>query len=159
MSSLAYSKVCGGQQINLLDCRECFALSSQWREPKVLGGPADPAVGELPATGPVQTSTRLMELNGKAERSPAGGKMNICGRKSLLLLFRELQAYLFEPPAIFLSPLHVPVSPAFISLKASPTFRLTSGDARIISDLFLCRFLAWLFLGHAWQLFGGLLLE
>lgn len=85
--------------------------------------------------------------------------MNICGRKSLLLLFCELQAYLFEPSKIFLSPLHGPVSPAFISLKASPTFRLTSGDARIISDLFLRRFLAWLFLGHALQLFGGLLLK
>lgn len=126
---------------------------------KVLDGPADPAVGELPATGPLRTSACLMELDVKTERSPAGRKMNICGRKSLLLLFRELQAYLFEPSKIFLSPLHGPVSPAFISLKASPTFRLTSGDARIISDLFLRRFLAWRFLGHALQLFGGLLLK
>lgn len=50
----------------------------------MLEGAADPAVGELPATGPMQTSTCWKELTGKAERSPAGEKMNICGEKILV---------------------------------------------------------------------------
>lgn len=76
-----------------------------------------------------------------------------------MLLLCELKAYLFEPLMIFLQPLQVSTSLAFISLKASPTFRLTSGDASIISKMFLLGFLVWLLVGHALKLFGDTLLE
>ena len=56
-------------------------------------------------------------------------------------------------------PLWVPTSLVFISLSAYPRFYLTSGDDRIVSEMFLLRFLVWLLRGHALQLFAGLLLK
>lgn len=69
-----------------------------------VGSPADHAgVGGLPHNGTAQPSgTFLMNLNVKRQSIPAGGKTSICGRNSLLLLFCELQAHLFELLTIFL---------------------------------------------------------
>ena len=120
------------------------------------GGAADPAEAELPATGPGR-----MKLNVKIKQQPSrretklifGGENPCCRR------FMNWKPICRSLSGLFSKPLQVPTSLALISLRASPTFCLTSGDDRIISDMFLLGFLVWLLLGHALQLFAGLLLE
>lgn len=166
-SSLACCKVCGVQQVNPLDCQNALFWASPMRifshnvVWKVLRAPAHPAEGELPVTGPMQpsrTSPGWIPM-WNTEQPSRGRRINICGRKSLLLLFWAESmfvwaAYDFSPTSAGLHFSCIHVSESFLHFLldlrwCQNNFKNVSFRVSGLAPPRLC----------ALKLFGDLLLE